>query len=139
MLKDERLNGRWQLACALPEWPRRGVADDDGIGALCVRTDPQLDRTSGFFVALFERKADADDLAEVPKASLLLTPAQRKRLRKQKMQRARNDSVTKTTQTDESIVEDESATAERKRAAPPATQNTKKRKKAKVKAPLSRR
>jgi hypothetical protein len=85
VLRETRVRARaWRLARALPQWPRRGVVpsnddDDDNnnnnnnnhaagdviddvtLAEMCARTDAHLDRTSGFFVALFERDADNDD------------------------------------------------------------------------------
>jgi hypothetical protein len=55
VLADARLNGWWRQVDPMPSWPRRGTESSGEIGKLCLRTDPTLDRTSGFFVALFER------------------------------------------------------------------------------------
>jgi hypothetical protein len=48
----------FRLVPALPRWSRRGRATDalpEPLARACLRCDPDLDRTSGFFVALFER------------------------------------------------------------------------------------
>ncbi|GJD07017.1 Probable 28S rRNA (cytosine-C(5))-methyltransferase [Galdieria sulphuraria] len=47
----------WKLTRFLPQWPRRGSLDplNREEAAACVRTDPKLDHTNGFFVACFER------------------------------------------------------------------------------------
>ncbi|GJQ15767.1 hypothetical protein GpartN1_g7558.t1 [Galdieria partita] len=47
----------WKLTQFLPKWPRRGFTDPLNAeeAAACVRTDPKLDHTNGFFVACFER------------------------------------------------------------------------------------
>jgi putative methyltransferase len=55
VLADGRLHGWWRQVDPMPSWPRRGTESSGEIGKLCLRTDPTLDRTSGFFVALFER------------------------------------------------------------------------------------
>jgi len=55
VLEDPRLRRRWRLIDPMPSWTRRGLESSGAIGKLCLRTDPTEDRTSGFFVALFER------------------------------------------------------------------------------------
>jgi putative methyltransferase len=55
VLADARLKQQWRQVDPMPSWPRRGTESSGEIGKLCLRTDPALDRTSGFFVALFER------------------------------------------------------------------------------------
>ncbi|KXS14220.1 S-adenosyl-L-methionine-dependent methyltransferase [Gonapodya prolifera JEL478] len=50
----------WQLQRAIPEWRRRGVQSEgleDEQADCCVRADPEGDRTTGFFVAVFVRTA----------------------------------------------------------------------------------
>ena len=42
----------FELQQALPSWERRGLSPY----GQCVRADPRLDGTNGFFVALFSRK-----------------------------------------------------------------------------------
>ena len=48
----ERYKDTFQLVHLWPEWPRRGRS---GLES-CLRTDPALDMTNGFFVACFERR-----------------------------------------------------------------------------------
>lgn len=45
----------FELEECLPAWPRRGLPTFDGAHK-CLRTDPLLDRTQGFFVACFVRR-----------------------------------------------------------------------------------
>lgn len=71
----------WRLARALPAWAQRGVDDEDAqagapIGTSCVRTDARLHRTSGFFVALFERDAPTEE--EVATATAAAMAASKK-------------------------------------------------------------
>ncbi|CAI5494491.1 unnamed protein product [Closterium sp. Naga37s-1] len=57
------LSRGFRLAAALPAWPRRGLPSYP-FGHQVVRTDPAIDGTDGFFVALFERQvAGAADVA----------------------------------------------------------------------------
>jgi len=44
----------FELTNPLPEWKERGIGDDM---AGCIRVDPALHRTIGFFVAVFERRS----------------------------------------------------------------------------------
>eukprot|EP00179_Madagascaria_erythrocladioides_P010691 CAMPEP_0198367052 /NCGR_PEP_ID=MMETSP1450-20131203/154992_1 /TAXON_ID=753684 ORGANISM="Madagascaria erythrocladiodes, Strain CCMP3234" /NCGR_SAMPLE_ID=MMETSP1450 /ASSEMBLY_ACC=CAM_ASM_001115 /LENGTH=624 /DNA_ID=CAMNT_0044074527 /DNA_START=21 /DNA_END=1897 /DNA_ORIENTATION=- len=46
----------WRLEKALPEWERRGETNVFAEADKCVRTDPEHDRTGGFFLALFVRE-----------------------------------------------------------------------------------
>lgn len=67
VLKEAKEQYGFELAMALPQWPRRGISltesdrfecdEDDlkGIQKNVVRTDPFEDGTDGFFVAVFER------------------------------------------------------------------------------------
>lgn len=45
----------YQLATALPSWPRRGLPDACEHSDRLLRVDPEHDLTDGFFIALFER------------------------------------------------------------------------------------
>ncbi|KDD72663.1 hypothetical protein H632_c3055p0, partial [Helicosporidium sp. ATCC 50920] len=46
----------WRLEPALPRWERRGLSDAFPEAEKLLRTDPALDGTDGFFVALFVRE-----------------------------------------------------------------------------------
>ena len=46
----------YQLATALPSWPRRGLPDACEHSDRLLRVDPEHDLTDGFFIALFERR-----------------------------------------------------------------------------------
>ena len=48
-----RSHPEWALMPALPEWGLRGHGEDC---AACLRVDPAMHRTIGFFVAIFERR-----------------------------------------------------------------------------------
>eukprot|EP01147_Barroeca_monosierra_P001413 gene1413-4579_t len=52
-------NPLFELADALPKWPRRGISSvslPKALASKCIRTVPEEDGTNGFFVALFVRK-----------------------------------------------------------------------------------
>uniref|UniRef100_A0ACD5ZK27 Uncharacterized protein n=1 Tax=Avena sativa TaxID=4498 RepID=A0ACD5ZK27_AVESA len=55
----------FELATPFPQWGRRGLPVFDGAEHL-LRTDPE-DDLEGFFIALFVRKAAADDASELAK------------------------------------------------------------------------
>uniref|UniRef100_A0ACD5Z8L9 Uncharacterized protein n=1 Tax=Avena sativa TaxID=4498 RepID=A0ACD5Z8L9_AVESA len=55
----------FELATPFPQWRRRGLPVFDGSEHL-LRTDPE-DDLEGFFIALFVRKAAADDTSELAK------------------------------------------------------------------------
>jgi len=48
----EHFEGRFRLLPVLPAWKQRGLRSY-AFGRLCLRASPQVDRTNGFFVALF--------------------------------------------------------------------------------------
>uniref|UniRef100_A0A5S6QKE9 SAM-dependent MTase RsmB/NOP-type domain-containing protein n=1 Tax=Trichuris muris TaxID=70415 RepID=A0A5S6QKE9_TRIMR len=50
----KKLEGRFHLVKALPEWKHRGHSSYE-CGEFCIRCSPKRDLTNGFFVAVFER------------------------------------------------------------------------------------
>nr|XP_002131278.1 probable 28S rRNA (cytosine-C(5))-methyltransferase [Ciona intestinalis] len=49
-------NSNFDLKKVLPKWHNRGLISDSFNAEKCVRCDPNVDFTNGFFVALFEKK-----------------------------------------------------------------------------------
>lgn len=45
--------GKFKLVSALPAWKHRGLKEYE-FGKQCLRASPEIDRTNGFFVAIFE-------------------------------------------------------------------------------------
>uniref|UniRef100_A0A1I7ZRP1 SAM_MT_RSMB_NOP domain-containing protein n=1 Tax=Steinernema glaseri TaxID=37863 RepID=A0A1I7ZRP1_9BILA len=50
-------NCPFELIDALPSWKHRGLSSYE-FGEKCLRADPKVDLTNGFFVAVFERKQE---------------------------------------------------------------------------------
>lgn len=56
-------SGAFKLIPAMPEWSHRG-SEKFEFGKLCLRTDPKVHLTNGFFVAVFERISYDDNYTE---------------------------------------------------------------------------
>lgn len=56
-------SGSFKLIPAMPEWSHRG-SEKFEFGKLCLRTDPKVHLTNGFFVAVFERISYDDKYIE---------------------------------------------------------------------------
>jgi len=52
---DVVVSGSWGLSRALPQWKKRGMDHTFDESQMCIRTNPELDNTNGFFLARFER------------------------------------------------------------------------------------
>jgi len=51
----KRFGGKFYLARLLPSWEHRGE-ESFTCGSFCLRASPEIDRTNGFFVAIFKRR-----------------------------------------------------------------------------------
>lgn len=56
-------SGEFKLIPAMPEWSHRG-SEKFEFGKLCLRTDPKVHLTNGFFVAVFERLSHGEKYTE---------------------------------------------------------------------------
>lgn len=57
VLADSWISDNFELVDPLPNWKSRGKGEYD-FAAQCLRADPGTDLTNGFFVALFQRRAE---------------------------------------------------------------------------------
>ena len=70
----------FELLRVLPKWHRRGL----GEYSSCVRVDPKEDKTNGFFVACFQRKANANKRPAPSDCDTSDKPKNKKRKKKRK-------------------------------------------------------
>lgn len=80
----------FQVVKALPAWPRRGIKPElYPFADKVLRADRKLDGTTGFFVALFARKAGAAATATAQTAAVEAAGAGNKKKKKKKRNRKR--------------------------------------------------
>ncbi|CAD5211626.1 unnamed protein product [Bursaphelenchus okinawaensis] len=55
VLAEDWVKEKYELVDPMPSWKSRGK-DGYEFSSLCLRADPKVDLTTGFFVALFQNK-----------------------------------------------------------------------------------